>query len=247
MIDETTDRATSLLTDKTIDGTTSHLTGETTSQSTKPPKNGGKAAGYRSRFLVALILGITFSLPAAAKLYKWVDDNGVTHYGEVIPPEFANKDRVELDKSGRVVKTEEVLTPEKRLAKEKADAKKHEEEQAAIEQQRRDKTLVNTYNNVKEIDQARGRSLQQIDAHINVINSSIKAANDNLAGLKKEADGYTKRNKDIPDSLKDDLQNAQARLDKLNKDLEKPLADKATVEARYNADKARYIELTGKN
>src|SRR5450759_3440004 len=31
---------------KTTDGTTSHLTEETTSQSTKPPKNGGKVAGY---------------------------------------------------------------------------------------------------------------------------------------------------------------------------------------------------------
>jgi hypothetical protein len=32
--------------DRTSDITTSHLTDETTSQSTKPPKNGGKVAGY---------------------------------------------------------------------------------------------------------------------------------------------------------------------------------------------------------
>jgi hypothetical protein len=264
----------SKMNDKTTDSAASHLLGETTSQSTKPPKNGGKVAGYkpakdagqvigyshstrlpkdsnqvagyRSKLLVALIVGTTFSLPAAAKLYKWVDDNGTTHYGETIPPEYANKDRSELNKSGRVIKTEEVLTPEKRRAKEQEDAKKLEATNAALEQQRRDKTLINTYNSVKEIDLARSRNLQQIEARINIINSSIKTANDNLAGLQKEAENYTKRNKKVPPSLDEDLQEAQARMAKLQKDLEQPQADKAAMNARYDADKARYIELTGK-
>ena len=40
---------------------------------------------------------------AEAKVYKWVDNNGVTHYGETIPPEYASKDNVQLDEKGRVV------------------------------------------------------------------------------------------------------------------------------------------------
>jgi hypothetical protein len=200
----------------------------------------------KSKFIVALIVGVTFSLPAAAKLYKWVDDNGTTHYGETIPPEYADKDRSELNKSGRVIRTEEVLTPEKRRAKVEAEAKKREEEKVALEQQRHDKTLVNTYSSVKEIDLARGRSLQQIDARINVINSALKTANDNLIGLQKEAEGYNRSKKAIPSSLEEDLKDAQARLGKLQKDLEQPQNEKAAMEARYDADKARYMELTGK-
>ena len=200
----------------------------------------------RSKLLVALIVGTTFSLPAAAKLYKWVDDNGTTHYGETIPPEYANKDHVELDKAGRVVKTEEVLTPERRRAKEQEEAKKRGEANTSLELQRRDKTLVNTYSSVKEIDLARNRSLQQIDANLNVIASAIKIAGDHLAGLQKEAEHYTKTNRKIPPSLDEDLREAQTRLDKLQKDFEKPQAEKAAVEARYDADKVRYMELTGK-
>jgi hypothetical protein len=200
----------------------------------------------KSKLLVALIAGATFSLPAAAKLYKWVDDNGTTHYGETIPPEYADKDRSELNKAGRVIKTEEVLTPEKRRAKVEAEAKKREDEKTALEQQRHDKTLVNTYNSVKEIDLARARSLQQIDARINVINSALKTANDNLIGLQKEAEGYNRIKKAIPSSLEEDLKDAQTRLAKLQKDLEKPKTEKAALEARYDADKARYMELTGK-
>ncbi len=195
--------------------------------------------------LAALILGLTFSLPASAKLYKWVDDDGVTHYGEVVPPEYANKDKVELDK-GRVVKTDEIMTPEKRRAKEQEDAKKREADRAAQDRQLHDRTLLNTYSNVKEIDLARNRSLQQIDARLNVIHSSIKTASADLSTLQNEADGYAKRNRAVPESLQEDLRNAQARLDKLNKDLVQPQAEKAAVVSRYDADKARYLELTGK-
>ena len=199
-----------------------------------------------SRVLIALVFGITFSLPATAKLYKWVDDKGTTHYGETIPPEYANKDRAELNKSGRLIKKIEVPTPAERQAQEQADAKKLADEKAAVEKKRRDMTLTSTYSNVKEIDLARNRNLQQVNARINNNNSQLKLANDNLLGLQKESEGYTRANKQIPASLQEDLQESQARVDKLRQNLEKSLAEKAAVEARYDADKVRYQELTGR-
>jgi len=200
----------------------------------------------KTRLLVVFAIGITFSLPVAAKMYKWVDDKGTTHYGETIPPEYANKNRTELDKGGRVIEKKEVLTPEERRANEQAEAKKRAADEAALEAKRRDKALVNTYSNEKEIDLARSRNLQQIDARVNSISSQVKTANGSLLGFQKEADGLTKAGKPIPQTLKDDLQESQARLDKLKQDLEKATAEKTAIEARYDADKARYKELTGK-
>ena len=126
------------------------------------------------RLFVALIIGMTFSLPVTAKMYKWVDDQGVTHYGETVPPEYADKDRSELNKAGRVIKKKEVLTPEERRAKELEGIKQRENEEAALEWKRRDKALLNTYSNVKEIDLARDRSLQQVEARINSIGHNSK-------------------------------------------------------------------------
>lgn len=210
----------------------------------------------KNKLLIALTLGVSFtfgvlfSLPAMAKLYKWVDENGTTHYGETIPPEYANQDRAELNKAGRVIKKQDVLSPEERSAersaREQAEAKKLEEDQANLERKRRDRALIDTYSNVNEIDLARKRNLQQIELRINGINANIKIASENLLGLQKEADAYTNVNKKIPPSLLEDLQEAQARVDKLQKDLEKPMAEKTAMEARYDADKVRYKELTGK-
>jgi len=107
-----------------------------------PKKRQPSGLVMRTNRLVTLILGIfftlgiAFSLPAAAKLYnKWVDENGTTHYGETIPPEYADKDRAELNKAGRVVKKQDVLTPEERRAarnaKEQEEANQLAEEKAA--------------------------------------------------------------------------------------------------------------------
>ena len=199
------------------------------------------------RLFAAFFVCMVFSLPAAAKMYKWVDDKGVTHYGETIPPEYAHRDREVLNKAGRVVDKKEVLTPEERRAKEIEDTQNRAAEEVVFEQKRRDKALLNTYSSVKEINLARARNLQQVEARINSISSQIKAADEKLVGLQKEADGYAKADKKIPVSLRDDLQESQARLTRLQRDLEKFRAEKAAVEARYDAEKARYQELTGKN
>jgi uncharacterized protein YifN (PemK superfamily) len=198
------------------------------------------------KLLAALIAGLALSFPAMATLYKWVDNNGTTHYGETIPPEYADKDHQVLNREGRVIKSEEVMTPERRRAKDLEEAQKREEAEAALEQKRHDKTLINIYNSVDEIDLARTRNVQQINARINAINASIKVANDNLLSLQTEADNLAKANRKIPASLQQDLQDAKDRLTKLQQDVTGPQAEKAALEARFAADKARYIELTGK-
>jgi len=198
------------------------------------------------KLLAALVAGLTLSFPAMATLYKWVDNNGTTHYGETIPPEYADKDHQVLNNEGRVIRSEEVMTPERRRAKNLEDAKKREKAEAALERERHDKTLINIYNSADEIDLARIRNVQQIDARINAVNASIKAANDNLLSLQTEADNLAKANRKIPASLQQDLQDAQDRLTKLQQEAAIPQAEKAALEARFDADKARYIELTGK-
>ncbi|MDP1871473.1 MAG: hypothetical protein A2522_10335 [Gallionellales bacterium RIFOXYD12_FULL_53_10] len=186
------------------------------------------------------------SLPAFAKTYKWVDDKGVTHMGDTIPPEYAGKDRAELNKSGRTVNIKDVLTPDERRAKEAELQKTSAEETAARDLKLHDKSLTDTYSSVQEIELSRTRSLQQVDARINSINSQLKMNGNNLAGLQKDADNRNKMNGKIPVSLQEDIKSAQERNRRLQDDLEKYLTEKSAVNMRYDADKARFRELTGK-
>ena len=198
------------------------------------------------KLFAALLAGIAFSFPVAAKMYKWVDDKGTTHYGETIPPEYAGKNREELNPTGHVIEKKTALTPEERHANEQADAKKRIDDEAALERKRYDKALINTYSNEKEIELARNRNLQQIATRIDSISSQLKMAEGKMAALKKEADNYKASGKTTPTSLQEDLTESQSRLTKLQQDMDKAKTEKAAIDARYDADKVRYKELTGK-
>lgn len=194
-----------------------------------------------------LVLFIAFITTAQAKLYKWVDDKGVTHYGEIIPPEYADKDNVQFSDKGRVIKKNEKLSAEEQRANDEIAAKKRAEDKAALEQRRKDNMLLSTFSNENEIDLARDRNLRQVEAVINGIQLLQKSAQKNMEGFQQEAEQRTKAGKKIPDSLQADITEAENQVKKLQQDLAKAQEKSAAIRASYEADKARYRELTGSN
>jgi hypothetical protein len=185
----------------------------------------------------ALVCLTAFSATAEAKLYKWVDDNGTTHFGEVVPPEYANKDRVQYNEKGILIKKADP-------AKDAGSAKKPADDQAAIEQRRKDNALLNTYSNEKEIDLALQRNLQQVEARINSIHLLKRSAQESLDSYRKEVDNYKSANRKIPSSLQNDLAEAEKKIVQLQQDLTQAEAKATSVKAGFAADKARYRELT---
>lgn len=195
----------------------------------------------KSRFVVAgAVLCTAFCFHAEAKLYKWVDESGTTHYGETIPPEYANRDTKELDK-GRVTDRKETFDANNQNPTKKETAV----DKAAIEARRHDDALLNSYSNEKEIDLARDRNLMQIEARINSYNTLIKSAKDSLNDLHRESDSRTKLGRKVPQSLTDDIAASEARVSDLQKNLDNNQKELESVKARYEADKLHYRELKG--
>ena len=185
------------------------------------------------------------SVNAEAKLYKWVDDNGTTHYDDTIPPEYANRDASQLNSQGRVEKHIEKLTPEERRTKEDGDAKKQAAQQAAIEAKRRDVALLSTFSNEKEIDLARNRSEQQVEARISSSKTMLASAQGSLLAHHKEQDDLLRQNKKIPASLTEDIAENEVRVARFKKELAQNEQELAGVKARFEADTVRYRELKG--
>jgi len=189
------------------------------------------------------ILSLVLSLNVEAKLYKWVDDQGITHYGEIIPPEYANKERESLKKSGIIEKSAEKISPETIREKEESDAKKRVELKAELEQKRRDSALLNTYSNEKEIDMARDRSLELINARIDSNKTLLKSTQSTLDEHKKEVDTHTKQGKKIPQSLIDDIAQTEGRVAKFTSDISKNEEELAAVKMRFDNEKELYRKL----
>jgi hypothetical protein len=196
--------------------------------------------------IYCFILGCLISFGAQAKLYKWVDHQGLTHYGETIPPEYADRDRSEISKTGRIVNKQDVLTPEERQAQKRADEKKKADLVIERSQKLHDNSLLNTYTSSDEIDSAKSRNIGQVEAHAQIATKQLADANASLADLQVLAKAKIQSGKPVPPYLSEEIDVAQAKVDKINKEVVGINAEKAALEARYDADKARYKELTGK-
>ena len=74
--------------------------------------------------LISLSFGFGLSnAVGAAKIFKWTDEKGVTHYGEAIPPEYKDQASTEMSKHGLTVRKIDAAATgneQKKAAEEKA-------------------------------------------------------------------------------------------------------------------------------
>ena len=198
------------------------------------------------RSLLPLVLLALVSGPAAAqKLYKWVDENGQVHYGDKIPPEYANQDREVLNKQGLAVGHEEGAE-----TAEEARARQEREKQAkaAQEQAQRDRMLLATYQNVDEIELLRARRLDQIDAQLTIQEQSLANLEARHAEQVKRASRYQPANKDprappMPEGMAEDIARAESDIRTQQLNLDKRRKERTALNQQFDADVARFKEL----
>ena len=142
---------------------------------------------------VLAIIGLVCAAGTAngAGVYKWVDDQGVVHYTDRIPPESVSKGATVLDKQGRSVKTiEPAPTAEQRKAIEAEAERQRDVAKANAEQARRDRALTQSFSSEAEIDVARARAVSTIEAQLTTIGAYIADMTRRKQNLEKRKAGY---------------------------------------------------------
>jgi Domain of unknown function (DUF4124) len=180
----------------------------------------------------------TAPAPRAGSIVKWVDEKGVTHYGDSIPPQYSGRDNTELDKQGHVVKRNKVgdSQPGNSVA-EKPEVKINPE------QQRHDKALLAAYTTEQEFDLARDRNLQTDQAAVEGLNQNMASVKERMAASKKLADGFTQRKKPVPAYITQDMKEHQDEITKLEGQVADRQKSMDETRQRFDADKKRFIQL----
>jgi hypothetical protein len=180
--------------------------------------------------------------PAHAATYKWVDEKGVVHYTDKMPPEAVDKATVELNKEGVAIKkTEKALTPDQRRAIEADAERQRQVARQQEEEARRDRALVASYTSEAEIDLARNRSLQTIK---NVVQST-RAFSDQLNKRRAEVEQkkIEFKGKPIVTTLDREIEGIDAELARQAELIAQKKRESEQVIAKYEADKQRWREL----
>ena len=206
-----------------------------------------KTPVFRTLLVPVLLLALAAGPAAAQKLYRWVDENGQVHYGDKVPPEYADQDRDVLNKRGVAVGREEgTETPEEARAR----LQQEQAAQALEERAQRDRMLLQTYQNVDEIEMLRERRIDLIDSQMVIQEQSLKTLRQRHADQLERAERFAPRNTapdapPMPEGLAEDIGRSESDIQTQERNLQKKRDERAAVNAQFDADVRRFKELRG--
>jgi hypothetical protein len=178
------------------------------------------------------------------KVYKWVDAQGVTHYGDQIPPEYAAQAHGVINNQGiEVEHTDAQKTPEQLAAE---DQKKLDADQRAS----RDHNLLSTYGSVQEIERLRDQRLSLLTDQIKLKEQFLETLNVKMNKLKATSALYKPYSSDpkappMTDQLAEDLVRVGSDIHTQEENLREKRTEQANMNQEFEGDIARFKELKG--
>jgi Domain of unknown function (DUF4124) len=197
------------------------------------------------RMALGLVFGFAGLLsggPAAGTTYKWVDEQGVVHYGDSIPPQYAEKEHKLLNNQGvEVGHTEAQRTPEEVAA----DARAHE---LLLKQQQHDNFLLTTYTSVKDIEALRDVRLDQLQGQRTAAEQYVENLHSRLVALQGRVKLFRPYNarpdaRRMPDDLAEDLVHTLNEMRNQSNALSAKNQEVVTMREQFELDIDRYREL----
>ena len=196
-----------------------------------------------------LLLPLASATAEQQKLYRWVDSDGVIHYGDYVPAEYADMEKQVLNEYGVTVdvlrgkKTAEQIAEENRMAELRRQAKL---------QRRADEALLATYLSVDEIEMHRDRRVELFQAQSRVTELYLRNIMHRMTELREEAFKYQpySANPDaemIDPELAEDILVTKATIKRHKENLARFREDEQNILARFDGDINRFKSLRGLN
>jgi hypothetical protein len=195
--------------------------------------------------LLALFAAVAGAQADKTKLYRWVDKDGLVHYGDSVPPEYAEQDRDILNKQGVSIGREEgLVTPEEAAAIAAAEKAERDEKKRRL----RDRVLLQTYQNVQELEVLRDTRLDLVDAQLTIQEQSLANLRAQRAQIERMATRYAPINNNadalpLPEDLSLDLERSASDIETQERNLVKRRDERESIRLNFEADIARYKEL----
>lgn len=180
-------------------------------------------------------------------VYRWVDENGVVHYGDSIPARYAELPKQVLNDHGVVVGK---LAGRRSAEQIEADRIAEEKRIAAALQQRADRALLATYLTVEEILMHRDRRVELFQAQSRVTELYLRNLELRLTTLREHASKFKPYSDDpdapvVSEDLALDLRKTKDTITRHERNLQKFQTDEELIIARFDNDISRFKVLKG--
>jgi hypothetical protein len=185
------------------------------------------------------------SAAAQARIFCCQDDKGTKVCGDFLPPVCQGRAYEERDGKGFIAKQVEApLTPEQLAKREAENAKKAEEAKKAAEERRRNLALLATYSSEKDITSARDRALAEVEKNQKQSQARLDEANKKKKKIDADREFY--KGKPLPEDVKAQVRDNEKEIAAQSAAVAAKVKEAAEVRARFEEERKRYLELTGK-
>jgi Domain of unknown function (DUF4124) len=195
-----------------------------------------------------LAFGLAAGAPSTPKgsdgrvLYKWVDKEGVTHYGDHVPPEYASQEQHVLNSQGYEIRHLD--------AQKSADQAAAEEKTRLDAEQRqlRDKNLLSTYASVQEIERLRDQRLTLVADQLKVTNQFLETLNGRMKKMRADSLRFRPYSADpkapsMPDQMAEDLVRLASDMRTQEQNLKQKHSEESAMSIQFESDIDRFKEL----
>lgn len=214
--------------------------------------NGGPATAsgrpdFRAAALAAL-LALGGGGGQAADTFRWVDENGIVHYTDQVPPEEAKRPHAKLNPEAKILefiegqKTQEQLDQARRLKKLRAD-----QQRILAEQRDSDMSLNRTYRSEDEMQVALRGKLNTMEAAQKIAESNRQHQEEILKSLIKRAADTENAGQPVPQMLRDSIESTRRQIASYQDKMRALDNTKADIVAAFTKDLERFRSLEAMN
>ncbi len=185
-------------------------------------------------------------LVCAQDVYRWVDENGEVHHGNMVPPEYRNYGWERIGPNGNVIeRIERALTPQEREALRREQRRQAELEAEAQRQETRDRMLLNAYRSEQDLLDEMERQVASLDTQRATIQASLDLASERFESLVRRAAQIVRDGGSVPAELTQNIEEARAEIASLRGNLAGMAQQELEIRERFMTELERYRQLSG--
>ncbi|MFZ4701696.1 MAG: DUF4124 domain-containing protein, partial [Candidatus Methylumidiphilus sp.] len=197
--------------------------------------------------LLSAVLSV-FTRDSGAGTFRWVDDQGVVHYTDQVPPEQSKRPHAKLNTNAETIelvegqKSPEQLEQIKRLKQLRMD-----QQRVLAMQKDSDLSLKRTYRSVEEMQMALQNKINTMDSTIKIADSNRQHQEENLRNQVKRAAEMELSGSAVSKNLRDSIDSTRRQIASYQEKIRLLERSKNEIILAFQKDLERFKSLENQN
>lgn len=179
---------------------------------------------------LGLASGASLAEPSEKVYYRYTNDEGVRVLEDRIPPRYVSQGYEVVSLNGRVIRTVPPAPSEEEMTQ------REKEQQAREEREQYHRELRRRYSTVSDIQDAKRRSLAELQGNISILESNLSGVRLRIRDLESRAATRERSGQEVGEAVLENLATLQTEVIELQAQIRQREQEYEQVEEKFDLD-----------